>query len=300
MGRCRRSHPGASRSPARCWTAVTQGLGRNGQRELVVSIANREGSAFPVGLFHYFVAVDRLAGERRLVGPGGITAFRPPGPFGFGGFIGGVYAPATADHRIPLPPGALQVVLLRDGELDMANRCSPWRVLARMGEMARFFPWPFWSDPTRPSAYQMGDADRSLLAKVPRLKMGRLDASPDGTFLHVRLGASEAAQLAAQLAAQHYAALVPDPDPTSPATLVWSPGQAEPRAICGDPQRTPFISARFLAIVTGQSPQDEVRFQEDGWSVMTAPMTGDALLRHLASGQGIEIHAGQRVIVNVA
>lgn len=95
-----------SRSPTRCWTAVTQGLGRNGQRELVVSIANREGSAFPVGLFHYFVAVDRLAGESRLVAPGAITAFKPPGPFGSGGFIGGVYAPATADHRIPVPPGA--------------------------------------------------------------------------------------------------------------------------------------------------------------------------------------------------
>jgi hypothetical protein len=194
----------------------------------------------------------------------------------------------------------LQVVLLRDGELDMANRCSTWRVLARMGEMAQFFPWPFWSDPTRPSAYQIGDADRSLLAKVPRLKMGRLDASPDGNLLHVRLAASEATQLVAQLAAQRYAVLVPGPDPTSPATLVWSPGQPDPRAICRDPQRTPFVSARFLAIVVGQSPQDEVRFQEDGWSVMTAPMTGDTLLRHLASGQGIEIQAGRRVIVTVA
>jgi hypothetical protein len=289
-----------SGSLTRCWTVVTQGLVRNRQRELVISIANREGSAVPVGVFHYLATAGRLAGEGRLVGPGGITTFQPPGPFGFGGFLGGAYAPATGDHRIPLPPGALQVVLLRDGELDMANRCSPWRVLARMGEIARFFPWPFWSDPARPSAYQVGDADQSLLAKVPRLQMGRLDASPDGNSLQVMLAASEAAQLASQLAAQRYAVLVPEPDPTSPATLVWSPGQAEPRAISGDPERTPFISARFLAIVTGQSARDEVRFQEDGWSVMTAPTTGDALLARLASGEGIVIDGGRRVIVNVA
>jgi hypothetical protein len=139
VGEYRRSHAGDFPIAYPLLDDCHQGLGRNGQRELVISIANRDGSAFPVGVFHYFVTVDRLAGERRLVGPGGITGFNPSGPFGFGGFIGVAYAPATGDHRIPPPPGALQVVLLRDGELDMANRCSPWRVLARMGEMAQFF-----------------------------------------------------------------------------------------------------------------------------------------------------------------
>jgi hypothetical protein len=289
-----------SQSPTRCWTVVTQGLSRNSQREMVISVANRDGSAFPVGVFHYLGTVGRLAAEGRRVDSGGITAFQPPGPFGFGAFLGGVYTPATGDHGVPVPPGALQVVLLRDGELDMANRCSPWRVLARLGQIAQFVPWPFWSDPARPLAYQAGDADRSLLSKVPRLKLGRLDASPDGNSLQVRLSVAEAAQLASQLAAQHFAALVPEPDPASPATLVWSPGQAEPQAICADPARTPFISARFLVIVTGQSAHDQILFQEDGWSVMTAPATGDILLRNLASGQGIEINVGRRVILNVA
>jgi len=32
---------------------------------------------------------------------------------------------------------------------------------------------------------------------------------------------------------------------------------------------------------------------------MTAPATGEALLRHVANGHGIEIHDGRRIIVNV-
>jgi len=102
-----------SGSPTRCWTAVTQGLSRAGQRELVISIMNREGWAFPAGVFHYLVTVGRLAGQWRFAGPGAITAFQPPGPLGFGAFLGGAYSPATGDHHIPVPPDALQVVLLR-------------------------------------------------------------------------------------------------------------------------------------------------------------------------------------------
>jgi hypothetical protein len=33
---------------------------------------------------------------------------------------------------------------------------------------------------------------------------------------------------------------------------------------------------------------------------MTAPNAGDALLPHLAGGQGIEINSGRRVIINIA
>jgi hypothetical protein len=158
--------------------------------------------------------------------------------------------------------------------------------------MAQFFPWPFWSDPARPSAYQVGDADRSLLAKVPRLKReGSTPRLTEPGWMCPRPASSQRS-----VTPFWCPSLTP---PLTPSILVWSPSQPEPRAICADPPRTSFISARFLAIVTGQSQHDEILFQEDGWSVMTAPMTGDALLRHLASGQGIEVQAGRRVIVNV-
>lgn len=171
-------HPldlGGGRIP--CWTIATRGLSTFGQRELVLTIANPAGSELPPGIFDFLVTVGRLAGEGHLVESGAITALQTPGPIDFGDLLGAVYTPATVDHEIPLPTDALQAILLRDGELEMANRCSCWRVLARLGEIARFCPWPFWSDPSRPSAYQSADADRSLLSKVPQLRFGRLDLS---------------------------------------------------------------------------------------------------------------------------
>ncbi|MGO9821296.1 MAG: hypothetical protein ACLPTJ_11680 [Solirubrobacteraceae bacterium] len=280
-----------------CWTITTRGLSTFGQRELVLTIANPAEAELPAGIFDFLVTVGRLSGEGQLVGSGAITAFQTPGPFDFGEFLGAVYTPATVEHEIRLPTDALQAVLLRDGELEMAIRCSCWRVLARLGEIARFCPWPFWSDPSRPSAYQSGDADRSLLSKVPRLRFGRLDLSLDGTELVATLDASEAAQVASELAVRDFATVVPDPDATSLATLVWSPDQVEPTAISSDPTRTTSVSARFLMIVSDQrQDQDEIRFQEDGWSLLATPTRACTLIDALTQAQDAELFCDDRRI----
>jgi hypothetical protein len=124
---------------------------------------------------------------------------------------------------------------------------------------------------------------------TPQLGLGRLDASLDGSHLDVALSAAEAEQVAESLSALPYLALVPPPDPTSVATLVWSPGQTEPMAICADPSPVTFASARFLMIVPNQDGRDEIRFQEDGFSAILSRKTTKALIHALRQGNEIAL-----------
>lgn len=280
-----------------CWTALTQGLRNLGQREIAISVPDPNENPFPGGLLDFFATVGRLAQEGRFVGPGDITAFGLPGPFDFGGFVGAIYSPATSEHDVPVPPHALQAILLREGEVEMAALCSTWRVLARIGEGARYFPWPFWSDPARPTAYQVGDAQRSVLSQVrPLLKCGRLDASLDGSGLVLTISDNDAKNVAAGLGTQQFAVIVPEPDPTALATMVWAPDQSDARAISADPARTTFVSVRFLIVLVGQSEKDEVYRQEDGWSITTSPSTGEALMQVLNGGGRIEVTGMARTV----
>jgi hypothetical protein len=249
---------------------------------------------FPPGVLEYLEWVHGMAVDGHILGPGDMSGVRPPGPFaGLGSFLGLVFSAAAPDHQVPIPPGAVQGVLITQGEFEMAQLCSPWRVLARLGQEAHFFPWPFWSDPLRPATYLPGDAERSLLGKsgTPQLRLGRLDASLDGSQLDVALTATEAGRLAEHLSTLPHLAIVPPPDPAAVATLVWSPGQTKPMAICADPALASFASARFLIILADHGRHDEIRFQEDGFTAIISRKTMKALIQHLQRGEAIALAA---------
>jgi hypothetical protein len=190
-----------------------------------------------------------------------------------------------------VPPDAVEGTLVTEGELEMAMRSNVWRVLSRLGQQAGFFPWPFWSDPLRPPTYLPGDVELSVLTRsgTAQLGLGRLDASLDGNHLDVSLSATEAAQVAESLSALPHLAIVPPADPTAVATLIWSPGQTEPMAICSDPSLATFASARYLMILPNQGRHDEIRFQEDGFGAILSRKTTKALVRNLRHGDEISL-----------
>jgi hypothetical protein len=179
----------------RCLTAVTRGLADVGQPEMVFTLTGSTGvESFPPGILEYLQWVHGMAVDGHILGPGDMSGVRPPGPFaGLAPFLGVVFTAATLDHQVAIPPGAVQGVLITEGEFEMAGLCSPWRVLARLGQEAGFSPWPFWSDPLRPATYLPGDGQRSLLAQsgTPQLRLSRLDASLDSRQLNVALTAPD-------------------------------------------------------------------------------------------------------------
>jgi hypothetical protein len=276
-----------------CSTAVTCGLADVGQPEMVFTLTGSAGvEKFPPGILEYLEWVHGMAGDGHILRSSDMSGVRPPGPFaGLSPFLGVVFSPATPDHQVAIPPGAVQGVLITQGEFEMAQMCSPWRVLARLGQEAHFFPWPFWSDLLRPATYLPGDAERSLLGKsgTPQLRLGRLRASLDSSQLDVALTAAEAGHLAGNLSTLPHLAIVPPPDTAAAATLVWSPGQTEPTAICADPALASFASARFLIILPNHGGHDEIRFQEDGFTAIISKKTTKALAHHLRRGEAITL-----------
>src|SRR5262249_15726321 len=141
------------------WTLTTSGLAASRQREVVFTIVRNgaSGRAFPEGVLGYIPALKQFASQGRIVGEGGVSGYRVPGPFGLGPFVGVAFMDAEPIPEIPLPDAALAGVFLTEGELSMASSCSTRRVLNRLGKAARYFPAPYWSDASRESVYTVED-----------------------------------------------------------------------------------------------------------------------------------------------
>lgn len=274
-------------------TAVTSGLRRVGQREVALTLVQDRGATpdFPDSLLWYFTVLRDLAAEGRPVGPGGISGYAAPGPFGLGSFVGAGFAEPQPVAGVPIPEDALAAVLLTEGELAMAMKSSLHRVLSRLGQAARFFPWPFWSDPARKSVYDVADADRTLLALMPRLAVAGTHATLSGSELLVSLPPAAAGLVAEQLHRRNVACILPSRDPEVAAALVWRPGQQEPAAIHAEPADGSRIAACFVALVPTDEPDDRIRFQEDGFSVLVSEATATRVVRALLARQEVVVPA---------
>jgi hypothetical protein len=273
-------------SPLACWTLVTSGLARLGQREisLTVSRASDDPAEVPPGLLGYLDAVQSFAREGRLVDEGGISGYAAPGPFGFGSFVGVVFENAQPVDGVDLPADALAGVLLTEGELAMAQRSSS-RVLSQLGALYRYYPWPYWSDPRRPSVYAPGDADTTILSKMPRCSMRNSTATLFDDDLHLVMPLRDAAVLGQQLESSGAAAVLPGRSPSAAGALVWRPGQTEPAGITAHTADASGLSTWFVAFVASGEAVDSVRFQEDGYAaLLTAATTADLVRRLHAPG----------------
>lgn len=279
-----------------CWTAVTDGLATAGQREVAITVVRPpdESAGFPPGILGYLAALLEFARQGRIVTDGDVSGYRPPGPFGFGPFVGVAFGTAQPIEGVPLPDRALAGVLLTEGELAMAM-VSTDRVLSRLSQASRWYPWPFWSDPARTAVYQVGDSDQSILSKLPRANRRLTTAELAGNDVTMRVARGDAGPLAAHLASGQAVAVLPGPDPSATGALVWSPGQREPLATTAEltgPQR---LSVRFVALVPVSDAVDTVRFQEDGFAILLSPATLSVLVDGLRDGTGVRLSAGDEV-----
>jgi hypothetical protein len=273
-------------------TAITSGLRKVGQREVVLTLVHDRHAMpdFPDSLLWYFTVLRDLAIDGRPVGPGGISGYAAPGPFGLGSFVGAGFAEPQPVADVPVPEDALAAVLLTEAELAMAMKSSLHRVLSRLGQAARFFPWPFWSDPARRSVYAAEDADRTLLALLPRVAVGGASATLSSSDIILSIPTEAAGAVAQQLHRREAICILPSRDPEVAAALVWRPGQQEPAAIHAEPADGSRIAAAFVALVPSDEPGDRIRFQEDGFSVLLASETVRGVVRGLLARQEVVVN----------
>src|SRR5262249_16400963 len=157
-----------------CWTYVTSGLWKVGQKDLIFSLHRGPGEApgdFPKDPLDFFGQVYELTSQGRLVDVGGYTCFQKPSGFlGRTDPIGFAYSPPENFEGLVLPPPntGLTAILLTADEAAVVPSLGTYRVLTLLGQANRYYPCPPWSDRRRPSVLSQQDLTQSLLAKIPR------------------------------------------------------------------------------------------------------------------------------------
>lgn len=280
------------------WTLLTEGLALHGQQEVMFVIVRAGAAAedFPPGVLAYVPALKQFAQQGRVVRDGGISGYRAPGPFRLGRFVGVAFVDRTSVTGMDVPEDTLVGIFLTEGELAMASRCGVRRVLYRLGRQATYFPVPFWSDPGRLSVYAVDDAEESILSKMAHAAAPGSYATLADDHMRVRLPPQFARMLADQLEANRPSALIPDREPTVEAALVWSPDQTEAEGIAAEGCDGSEIAAAFVAFVPNASPEDEIRFIEDGYGVVLSEGSTATLVEALRSSRPVRFGRGARTV----
>lgn len=177
-----------------------------------------------------------------------------------------------------LPDDAIAVTMLTAAEAEVALWLSPLRVLHRLGEAARWFPWPPWNDPRREDAGAL-DRGASALGSVPMLRLPSshlaLEAPEVGPGAR---GVGLAGTLVLGLHPQDQAAFAVNPPsrreavalvvarhPYADGALVWRPGQGQAEAIGPASGRARVVAGTFLALGRAGADPPVARVLEDGF-----------------------------------
>ncbi|QSQ22810.1 hypothetical protein JY651_48265 [Pyxidicoccus parkwayensis] len=280
-----------------CRSYVTQGLAAHGQQEMVFTL--RENTGVEEDVLHkklasLFSRFRQLAEEGRTVDVGDVTIFGEHRLFPGMHLL---YTPASPVPRLPVPSGALALLLITERELDLVQRCGPARLMSALGKAHSHYPCPSWSDLHRPELPVAAMLEQSLLPRVnhSRVWNARVVKQDGDILLRVAPGQHEQfRKLFEQLpdATQPFA-LLTGIDAAADGCLAWEPGQTGPVAITPPGGRAERISGCFLLVLPGME-QEEARLHEDGfiWSLSTA--SSKALWTALCEGQGLALLVGGR------
>jgi hypothetical protein len=265
------AHDSAEGSAGDFLTAVTDGLIKRRQRELVVTLRlgkNDDIRAHMREFVRFFVTVWRWAQQRNLVETGGVTRFGKRGMFGGSG-NGFLYVDARPVRGVTLPGRALAAIVVNPAEVETALAHGVYRVLARMGEQSGCFPYPTWSDLARNSVASVREAE-SALSNISRTRAPGVHFLVEGKRLRVRIPKLARGILARGVEALDPGtpfALLTEPAANADALLVWYPGQAQPKAIYAEGSEGARLTGGCLTVIPG-GQQDEIRVMEDGYTLL--------------------------------
>jgi hypothetical protein len=293
--------------PVPCWTYVSDGLSRLGQREVALSIRRGADEAAPDFLktpFEFYRFLHDNAEHRRFVDVGDITGLDPdaPGLLGHASIRGVVYTPADALNDQPFPSPTIAAVPATGDELDVAKRFGIVRLAALLGDKYRRFPTAAWYERNRASVVVADDMQDSILTKVAGfrapgvhvymrgIEVGREVLAPTGplenavaTFARQEVVcelptslAQHVAQALGRSGGRSAIALLAGPDAEADACLCWRAGAMQPYAITAASGIGARVAGNHLLVVPWQET-DTVRVVEDGFAVLITDTTFDEI-----------------------
>lgn len=285
-------HDTVEESSGRFVSAVTRGLSQRKQRELVVTF--RLGGADDLlstmqQLSTFFKTVYVWARDKQLVDAGNFTQFGQRALFDRPR-SGLVYADARPIEGVTLPPRALAAILVDAQEIRLAMDHGVYRVLTRIGQQQRHFPFPTWSELQRPSVATAREGE-SLLAKVRRTHASSVSFVVEGRRMRILLAPSVVGALGRGLATLPPGApfaLLTKPATSANAVLVWHPGQSERTGISPEGSDLSRMSGSCLVIMPG-GQEDQTRCVEDGYSLLFSSESWNKLMTALAGQRPLRL-----------
>ena len=283
--------------PGNFLTAITQGLNAHGQRELVLTMRLADGEealAKMQDMVRFFTIVHAWAGEGNLVDEAGFTQFGERGLFGRP-HSGVLYTDARPCAGIELPARALAAIFVDAEEIRAARDSGTYRVLTRIGEQLRVFPFPAWGALDRPSAMTPRESE-SVLLKVPRMRARGAYFVMADQCLRVSVPITKALLGgASSLPVGSPFALLMRPAASANAILVWHPGQVGLSGISAEGSDNSRLSGSFLLLMPGEQP-DHIRQIEDGYSVQLSNESWAELSGALIEARplSLDLEGGQR------
>ena len=278
------------------WTYVTEGLFDKQQRELVLTLddgGQPQQASFHLSPLSYFKAVYELAAAGKLVGPGGQTHFHTPIPLG-GSQVGGIiYTPAEELEGVTLPPHALAAIPLLPLEVTAAEMFGHSRVLFRLGNYHRQYPYPVWHELGRPSVIDQAMLDQTLLNKAPRLHAQAMGVRRQPKRIILRLVKDERTIVSTALGSldpKYPITFLTAPDPAANGCLVWVPGSQSPSAIIPEGSHGDDLCGAFL-IIAPEQKDEQLRIIEDGYGLLLSTPDWEQLRRALMDGQALVLPA---------
>ena len=212
-----------------CWSYVSEGLNRLGQKELAILIRQNPGEEiheYPMDPLGLFLTVRQYAEQGSFVTEGDVTEFGESG-FIDSKFRAMAYLRPLGIAGMDEPNSVLSCVLLTEDELEIARRFGLTRVLALLGYTFSHFPCPPWVDRNRNSCItdEMKSAmDQSILAKVPQFAIPGVRVQLAGTTLSIKCptGLEEGLnELLEQIPGEAPLVVSGELDPDANALLVW-------------------------------------------------------------------------------
>lgn len=293
---------GDSGDPVPCWSYVTDGLAALQQKEVVFTLRRGHEEAvdgFPHDPFHLFTTLYQLASQGQRVDVGGFTQF------GARGFFGHhlVYLNPRPLSGVTLPQSALLALLVTLDELRAVQEFGPTRLMARLGQASRYYPFPPWSDRLRRGLPFERTFQDSVLIQVTReLAMGVrvCQAGKQIELTAFRERQSDWQKQLQELPINTPVALLTDLGPSADGCLVWEPGQKEAAAITPLGSRGSRVGGCFVLFIPEQ-PADSGQILEDGFAVTLTTPSWAAVRRAFLDGQAITVPAsGDGLSLSVA
>lgn len=233
----------------KCWTYLTTGLAKCGQKEMSLSLLLEEDddeNEFPKTPMKIFRLLEKYARDGKTVDIADATKLGKTGLFGFTALY---YLPAIHYEGLPDCDNYLALMLVHQTEYEFAKRYGFTRLLSRIGKFCSSFPYPTWNSRRRPALFTPDHQEDSVLNEINLLTLKGIQAELVDHVVLLTLQASDKHRLAQHLdllaAVNKSFALQTILPLAANACLYWEPGQSGPGAYTA-PDEVTRIGAAFI------------------------------------------------------